>query len=334
MLLLLFFNPRIVDTYDVTDISPNLVNQSSTKETKALMHFLKTSYGNYIISGQQDLSDADYLYDLTGKKPAILGLDFYDYTTASKVGRGSISYQVEQAIEWAKQGGIVTFTWHWVAPTNMYTQPIKDWETGFYVRSTNFDISYALNNKNSREYKLLVTDIDKVADQIKRLKDNNIPILFRPLHEAEGGWFWWGSKGPEPAKELYKLIYDRLTNIHKLNNIIWIWNSSQENWYPGNEYVDIVSYDSYPKQVTHKSMIDEYRKLLSLTKSEKLIAMSENGPIPNPENLQKDQAYWSWFMTWRQEFITNGIYNNPDFLKKVYNSPYVITLDEVPNIYK
>lgn len=61
--------------------------------------------------------------------------------------------------------------------------------------------------------------------QLKRLQSKRIPILFRFLHEADGGWFWWGAQGPEAAVKLYRLGYDRLTNYHKINNIIWVWNS-------------------------------------------------------------------------------------------------------------
>jgi mannan endo-1,4-beta-mannosidase len=81
--------------------------------------------------------------------------------------------------------------------------------------------------------------------QLKKLQDNGVPVLFRPLHEAEGKWFWWGAKGPEPAKKLYKIVFDRLTRVHKLQNLIWVWNSVAKDWYPGNSYVDVVSADTY-----------------------------------------------------------------------------------------
>jgi len=81
--------------------------------------------------------------------------------------------------------------------------------------------------------------------QLKRLQDAGVPILFRPLHEAEGAWFWWGAKGPEATKELWLLLHDRLTNHHKLNNLIWVWNSLLPAWYVGDDTVDILSADVY-----------------------------------------------------------------------------------------
>lgn len=79
-------------------------------------------------------------------------------------------------------------------------EPGKEWWRGFYADSVTFDLEKALSDTESEEYKLLLADIDTIAVQLQRLKDAHVPILFRPLHEAEGGWFWWGAKGPEPGK--------------------------------------------------------------------------------------------------------------------------------------
>lgn len=205
----------------------------------------------------------DWINDITGKKPAIVGFDFKDYST-SLVKRGIKSYDVLRAIEWDKQGGIVQFQWHWNAPKDLIA-----WERGFYSDATNFNVEYAFNHPKSTEYKLILEDIDAIAIQLKRLQSENIPVLFRPLHEAEGGWFWWGSQGPEPAKKLYRLVYDRLTYYHKLNNLIWIWNSSSPEWYPGDKYVDIVSYNYYPKDVNYGSVKNEYERMVNLVSRKK-----------------------------------------------------------------
>ena len=73
--------------------------------------------------------------------------------------------------------------------------------------------------------------------------------LFRPLHEAEGAWFWWGAEGPEPCKKLYRLLYDKLTNEYGLDNIIWEWTGytyeTSAAWYPGDDVVDMIGYDKY-----------------------------------------------------------------------------------------
>ncbi len=304
-----------------------LVNKNASLETRKLMNFLLDTNGKKIISGQQDFSDVEWISSNFGKKPAIVGFDFLNYT----VEDSTHAYQdVEKAISWSKNGGIVAFLWHWIAPKNKENEKV-DYKRGFYTKYTSFDIKYALENQNSEEYQLLIRDIDKIAYQLKRLEQEKIPILFRPLHEAEGKWFWWGAKGPEYAIELYHLLYNRLTNIHKINNLIWVWNSISPQWYPGDDYVDIISYDSYPSAGDYSSQSVKYDLAMSLGKGNKLVAMSENGSIPDPELLKSYNISWSWFMTWRQEYLKNGIFNDYDHLAKVYTNEYVITLDELPS---
>ena len=167
-----------------------------------------------------------------------------DYTQ-SRTSRGASSTDVDKAIAFAAKGGIVTFVWHWGSPVGLYDNSTQRWWSGFYTAATDFNIATALADTTNANYTLLINDIDTIAVQLKKLQAANVPVLFRPLHEAEGGWFWWGAKGPEPAKKLYRIVYDRLTNYHKINNLLWVWNSVAASWYPGNDVVDIVSADTY-----------------------------------------------------------------------------------------
>ncbi|WP_259317078.1 glycosyl hydrolase [Heyndrickxia coagulans] len=311
---------KYVDTKSITN---KLVNQNATTEAKSLMNFIVKNYGKKIISGQQNIAYVNWIQKITGKMPAIVGFDFIDYSP-SRADHGLVSNQVEQAINWSREGGIVQFQWHWNAPSHLI-----NWKEGFYTKGTSFNIKYALQHKDSEDYKLLLKDIDTIAEQLKKLQAANVPVLFRPLHEAEGGWFWWGAQGPEPAKELYILLFNRLTYYHKINNLIWIWNSSSESWYPGNKYVDIVSYDSYPNEGNYDAFKNSYERLVKLVNNRKVVTISENGPIPDPDKLIKDQAKWSWFLTWDSLIKSN---NSVDHLNQVYNSSYVVTLDELPKL--
>lgn len=135
--------------------------------------------------------------------------------------------------------------WHWGAPTGLYDTAEHPWYRGFYTDATDFNIETALKDTKNANYTLLMNDIDTIAVELKKLQSASVPVIFRPLHEAEGAWFWWGAKGPEPAKKLWDILYDRLTNKHKLNNLIWEWNSVAASWYPGNDKVDMVSADTY-----------------------------------------------------------------------------------------
>ena len=221
------------------------VNSATTQAAKTLLKYLIKNYGSFILSGQQELSGVTWIEENIGKTPAILGLDLIDYSP-SRVEHGTTSQAIEEAIAWDKRGGIVTFCWHWNAPTGLYDVEGSEWWSGFYTRATDFDISTALADTTNANYTLLIRDIDAIAVQLKRLQDADVPVLWRPLHEADGAWFWWGAKGAEPCKKLWDIVYERLTTHHKLNNLIWTWNSVSEDWYPGDETVDIVSYDSYP----------------------------------------------------------------------------------------
>lgn len=314
-------------------VDNRLVNPNATKETQALFSYLVDNFGKSIIAGQQDssnndLADIRYIKELTGKTPAILGLDMMDYSP-SRVEKGAETYEVEQALKWAEQGGIVTFAWHWNAPKDLIDTEDKPWWSGFYTDATTFDLEYAMNNPESEDYQLIIRDIDAIAVELKKLQDAKVPVLWRPLHEAEGGWFWWGAKGPEPTIDLWKLMYDRLTNYHKLNNLIWIWNSVDPEWYPGDEYVDIVSFDSYPEKYNYSPQNYKYEELVELSSNRKLIAMTENGPIPDPDLLTVYDSMYSYFTTWIGLITDN---NSIDHLKEVYNHENVITLDELPNL--
>lgn len=145
-----------------------------------------------------------------------------DYV-ASRTSRGASSTDVDKAIAFSNQGGIVTFCWHWGAPVGLYDNATEPWYSGFYTAATDFNIETALADTTNANYTLLMNDVDTIAVQLKRLQDAHVPVIWRFLHEAEGGWFWWGAKGPEPAKKLWRIVYDRLTNMHGLNNLIWEW---------------------------------------------------------------------------------------------------------------
>lgn len=313
------------------NVPKTLVNPNASPEAQAVMNYLVDNYGKKIISGQQTLENTEWIYEQTGKYPAIFSTDLIEYSP-SRVEYGSTSQEVEKMMDWAERGGLISLCWHWNAPKGLFGNEVgKEWWRGFYTEFTTFNLQYALDNKDSEDYELLIRDIDAISVQLKRLQDANIPVLWRPLHEAEGGWFWWGASGPEAAKELYRMMYDRMTNYHGLNNLIWIWNSPSADWYPGDDVVDIISTDIYNPAGDYSPSSNKYDSLVSLVNDKKLVTLPENGPIPDPDLLQIYNADWSWFSTWAGSFITDGVTNTAEHLDKVFNSDYVITLDELPD---
>jgi mannan endo-1,4-beta-mannosidase len=170
--------------------------------------------------------------------------------------------------------------------------------------------------------------MDVIATQLQKFQDAHIPVLWRPLHEAEGGWFWWGAKGPEPFKKLWRLEYDRFTNYHHLNNLLWVYSSGTDpNWYPGDKYVDIVGIDAYPSDVTDpESSI--WIKLVREYGGRKMLALTEFGGVPDISRMRALGVRWSYFYSWTGSLGAKGM---PfDSLKKIYGSPGVLNADKLP----
>ena len=226
------------------NINTSLNNPNAHAEAKTLYKYLLSIYGKKILSGQQELSWSNWIGTQIGKIPALVSVDLIDYSP-SRVERGTVGTAVEEAITHHNRGGIVSVLWHWNAPTGLYDTEARKWWSGFYTDATDFDIAATLANPTGANYTLIVRDIDAIAVQLKKLQAAGVPVLWRPLHEAEGGWFWWGAKGPEAAKKLYALLHQRLVEHHGINNLIWVWNSIAPEWYPGDGTVDILSADVY-----------------------------------------------------------------------------------------
>ena len=238
-----------------------------------LMNYLCDMYGRKILSGQYcdggmyGMENAAIWRATGGKFPAVLGLDLIDYSP-SRVENGSVSKATEYAIEYWKAGGIVTLTWHWNAPEKYLT---GIWYKGFYTDQTNIDLAAIMNGNDAEGYALLLSDIDAIAEQLKVLQDADVPVLWRPLHEASGGWFWWGAQGSEAYVRLYRLLYDRLTNLHGLDNLIWVWNGQDAAWYPGDDVVDIIGEDIYPGERVYAPQTARFMKATQYTDENKLI---------------------------------------------------------------
>ena len=342
----------------LTNLSPErrLSNPDASDTTKRLFQYLCDQYGNHILSGQQEYcgehnynlwqdptvfikdneEEFEYLLELTGKQPAIRGIDFLVY----RDGATWDDHAAERAAYWFNEcHGIPTVTWHWNVPTEKGSE-----ETAFYVESTGntpfttFSVTNAVT-EGTWEHEQVMKDIDFLAKKLQILKDADVPVIFRPLHEVEGAWFWWGAEGPEPCKALYRLLYDRLTNEYGLNNLIWEWTGytyeTSAAWYPGDDVVDLIGYDKYNAAdglPNLSSISSTFYSLVRSTEGRKMVAMSENDTIPSLENLQNDKAGWLYFCPWYKNYLTSEQNNPADSVKEIYQSEYCITLDELPDI--
>lgn len=329
----------------------------ATSETKSLKKYLTSVYGNHIISGQQEIYgggndgnselEFDYIYDKTGKYPAIRGFDLMNYNPLYGWEDGT----TDRIINWVnKRGGIATSSWHINIPSDFTSYKLGeklDWTKCTYKPTTSFKAANCLD-KTTKEYAYLMLAIDDLAKQLLILQDAKVPLLLRPFHEAEGynntdgsgAWFWWGSSGSEVYKQLWKLLYTTLTEKYGIHNIIWEVNlytyANSPEWYPGDNYVDIVGYDKYegsPTTWKTSAASTVFLSLVNDTKDTKMVAMTENDTIPDIKNMVNEGAWWLYFCPWYGEFIMSSKNNDPTLLKTIYNSDYVITLDELPNIF-
>lgn len=334
--------PITEDTYKV---EPTLVNPNADENTKRLYKFLCDIYGKYSLAGQyadegRASSEYEKITAKTGKTFAVLGLDMGNYSLGSKA-HGAESKTVEYAYDWYKNaGGIVQLCWHWTTPedyaVNAGDQP---WYSSFYKEGSKLDLDKIMNGEDDAAYQLLMDDIDNMASELARLRDAGVPVLWRPLHEAAGGWFWWGNCEPESYKKLWNVMYDKMTNEHNLTNLIWVWNGQDPAWYPGDETVDINGWDIYAGNHVDSSQSGRFDDMATNygTKT-KLIALTENGCVMDPDKVFNDNARWLFWGTWSDPFtmklgvVINDEYTTVELLTKAYNHERVLTLDELPDI--
>lgn len=332
-------------TFDesVFQVSAKLSNENASDNAKRLFSYLCDQYGQKIISGQYCDTGMNGWENLQisqnngGKFPAILGLDMGYYSQTGKDHNIAIQ-TTQQAIRCWEKGGIVTLCWHWLAPEKYIT---GTWYSAFRPEETKkMNLTAIMNGEDAECLGLLRKDIDNIAQELLKMQEAGVPILWRPLHEASGGWFWWGAEGSEPYCKLYRYLYHTLTEEYGLNNLIWVWNGQAADWYPGDEYVDIIGVDIYAGEHEYSSQADAFLEALSYSQENKMVVLSENGTMIDPELSQRDRAMFGFFCTWSGEFVMqDGLrkkysqqYTDLDMLQKVYGSPLIVTRDQLPEL--
>lgn len=187
--------------------------------------------------------------------------------------------------------------------------------------------------KLSESCAAIITDIDAVSETLKPLADKDIPVLWRPLQEAGGDWFWWGADGVEPYRWLWDTMYRRMTEYHGLHNLIWVWNGQNAEYLVDN--YDIASLDIYMNP--DKSFGSRYEQFVSLSRmtgGEKLLALSETSTVPDVNLMFRDNTIWSYFGLWYGEYIVDDagmyteLYTKAEDLVGVYNSEAALTLED------
>jgi cellobiose epimerase len=301
------------------------VNTDATPEARKLLESLYSIRGRRIIGGHHnDAAKPDTFItrvkELSGKSPQIWGCDFINYYR-----KGNPERIVQEAHRKFKAGYIITLMWHAGRPQD---DPPFGWKESVQAKLTDKEWE-ELITPGTRLNARWAMQVDTVARYLKELQKLGVPVLWRPYHELNGVWFWWGNrKGANGSARLWWMLYDRFVHVHKLNNLIWVWNANAprllpndeawayEDYFPGLEYVDVLAADVYHRDYKQS----HHDQLLKLGQG-KIIALGEVGEVPTPAVLA-NQPMWTWFMIWGN-FVND--HNSPGEIKNLYIDPRVLS---------
>jgi mannan endo-1,4-beta-mannosidase len=288
------------------------VNPNATPEAKALLQLLYDISGKYTLTGQHNFPNtksrnSDFAAAYIGKTPVIFGSDWGHAKAGdsdSYLARPDI---VREAIRQHEKGSIIALCWHAVPPTSSEPttfRPLPNADPKMLA-----SVSGKLLDDQFRDvltpgtalYNTWCAQVDEVAVYLKQLQDAHVPVLWRPYHEMNGDWFWWGGRtGQYSTQALYRQLYDRYVNHHHLNNLVWVWNVDRPSlpgrehakYFPGIEFADVLALDVYGSDFSQAY----YDSLVSLSQG-KPLGLAEVGNPPSPEILEK-QPRWTYYMTW------------------------------------
>ena len=316
------------------------IDRNATEPTQQLYRYLRYRvWGKQILSGCQarwdyNTMDADGLYERTGKYPAINIFDFQHFR------QRNLNYMGPTAKAWHDAGGIVGFIWHWSVPVAADLSAKEGFAfytpTGAEGRrpSTLFSPRRALQ-PGTPEHRIINENLDTIARYLLHYQQQGIPILWRPFHEAAGNtnrggkaWFWWGNDGAEAFKQLY-IYTQRYLMEHGVHNLIYIWTSEldDDDWYPGDKYVDIVARDQYHVPTQHGSFKQQFDLLRNKYPS-KMLALAECDCVPSSEAMEKDNVRWLFVAPWTTPFVFSQ-QNDDAFWRQFLNEKLILTRDEV-----
>lgn len=207
--------------------------------------------------------------------------------------------------------------------------PNKDY--AFYKADTEFDATNA-TVEGTWENKVFTEDLKNAAAYLKLLRDADIPVLWRPFHEAAGGWFWWGKDAAS-----FKSLWIAMFNYFKtegLDNLIWVWTTegNDADWYPGDQYVDIVGRDVYNKETA--DCVSEYTSIAE-NYGNKIVSLSECGTVGPISEQWASGARWSWFMPWYDGTNEDGspvVHADEAWWKDAMSQEFVVSREELPSM--
>jgi mannan endo-1,4-beta-mannosidase len=308
-------------------------NPNASDQAKAILKYfqsLDVQSGKHLISGQFDdygdrssLRLMSQIHDKTDLWPAILGVDY--------AGRGGvvIGPPNKAAIDYWRQGGLVTVSTHLYDPNNA----IGDGG----LRDRNVDLN-ALLDEHTESHAGWMKELDRVAEGLKQLKDAGVVVLWRPFHEMNGNWFWWNGKDPATFIKLWRQMFDYFTHTKNLDNLLWVYSPNHgekvTDYYPGDRYVDLVGLDAYTDFVDP----DHIKGYDEITRLPKPFGFTEFGPhgASNPpgnydyvqfaEGVRKNFPRAVFFMCWNAKWSMAQNNNTKEMLSR----PEIINREDLP----
>lgn len=344
----------LVEDCDTVSPESYLVHSSSVSSNASVsaigvMKYLTGLYGSGIITAQNVTpgtnAEIEAIHKETGRYPAMrcgeLALSLLDEESERA------EEEIQLALEWGKNGGLVSYTWHWYSP---------DTSRAALTADTNFRLTLAIEGQDlenlamagEEELQILydggyvsdrmyamIKDLDKIAEILKRFDDEDIPVIWQPIPDGESEMYWWGGNSEE-YKALWQFIFTRMNKLHGLGNLIWVWNGSGAEFYPGNSYCDIIGQSIFEK--SGSSFAGRFSALAEVPDMQKKpLAITACDSLPKPEYMYRDNAMWLWFAIGSGSYIVDSegnlseAYTDWQSLYNAYNSRICRTLDELPD---
>ncbi len=294
------------------DNAPLPADPMATARCRKLYALLRGCEGQKILTAQQESPgrfwhdrEMDYLKELTGFLPAIRGLDFI---------HNDFEGCTERALRWNDAGGIVTICWHTGVEGIGYPDSKEE----------RHDVS-GLLKAGSEENGRLMKRWEEAAKALGRLESADVPVLWRPFHEFDGRWFWWGKDGGESFAALWREMRRVFTEEFGLHNLLWVLGYADDvtdGWYPGDGECDILGSDTYRGETTHRASYDRLGKICGL----KPRCFHECGKLPAAERFFEEGATWAYVMPWHGRWLTED--NAPERIRAFYLSDRTLCLGE------
>lgn len=321
------------------------VNPNADIKTMKIMNYFSEIYGKKTLTGQQvTIGTNAEIAAISAKTDRLPAIRISDLTFAQK---NSPYYDeeltdIDLAEEWSSAGGLVGYNWTWYSPSDSshYLSSMTDFDfADVYTDSDISGISMERIEKLfgegeiTRECYEIMVSLDEMIETLKILQSKDITVLFSPLANGGMGGYWW-SDSADSYKWLWQTMVKRCNNYYGLSNIIWVWNGGSTEFYPGDEYVDIIGENIYnPTGDSGNGRFmgtSEYR-------SARAVAMTDCLILPDPDILTRDNAKWLWFSLGKGDNLIdeNGVltnrYTTAELLDRGYNHECFVTLDELPD---